>query len=101
VRPGDDGPFRGRGGSPRDARAPGAVAIVMPEDPLLVINPLADGAFTRACHEAMASHPVSPEALEELLSGRYPAVLVRPRSLSSETISVWYVYRDGHWVSSP
>jgi hypothetical protein len=68
--------------------------------PLLVINPLGDPLFVRACEEAMARGPERPEDLQAALRGRYPRVVVRPRSLSGEQLAVWYVYRDGRWVSS-
>jgi hypothetical protein len=69
-------------------------------EPLLVINPLGDPLFVRACDEAMASRPARPEDLQAALQGRFPNVVVRPRSLSGEQLAVWYVYRDGRWVSS-
>lgn len=70
-------------------------------DPLLVINPPMDIDFVRACRAAVDGHPGPPEALEATLRQRFPRAVVRARALSSETITVWYVYRDGHWVSSP
>ena len=73
--------------------------------PLLIINPPTDAAFVEACNSALASVELasgaaSPDELRDLLRPMYPAVVVRPRELSDETIRVWYVYRDGHWVSS-
>jgi hypothetical protein len=68
--------------------------------PLLVINPVGDQTFLQACDAAMTTHPGRPEDLQAALRRRYPAVVVRPRSLSGEHLDVWYVYRDGHWVSS-
>lgn len=70
-------------------------------DPLLVINPPMDSDFVGACHAAMDDRPGPPEALEAILRRRFPRAVVRARALSGETITVWYVYRDGHWVSSP
>ena len=68
--------------------------------PMLVINPIADPAFVRACNEAMRAHPSHPDELQSMLRRAYPSVVVRPRSLSGELTTIWYVYRDGHWVSS-
>ncbi|MCY7418185.1 MAG: hypothetical protein LH650_06760 [Chloroflexi bacterium] len=68
--------------------------------PLLIINPPADETFVRACNEALAEAPPSPARLQSKLRLLYPLAVVRPRELSAETIIVWYVYRDGHWVSS-
>jgi hypothetical protein len=48
----------------------------------------------------MGSAPSQPEELEAMLRDSYPRAVVRPRALSGETLVVWYVYRDGHWVSS-
>lgn len=67
---------------------------------MLVINPIADATFASACDEAMRSHPEDPDELQARLRPDYPSVVVRPRALSGETTSIWYVYRDGHWVSS-
>ncbi len=70
--------------------------------PVLVINPAADADFAGACDEVMAAHPppTAPNELQTRLRDRFPMVAVRPRGLSGETLVVWYVYRDGHWVSS-
>ena len=76
--------------------------------PLLVINPLGDAGFVRACEDLLDQAPPDldqtqsdPDELQTLLRRSYPRTVVRPRALSGETLAVWYVYRDGHWVSSP
>jgi hypothetical protein len=69
-------------------------------EPLLVINPIGDPAFVGICNEAMARLPSRPDELQSILRKHYPTAVVRPRSLSGELTTVWYVYRDGHWVSS-
>ena len=38
-------------------------------------------------------------AAVERLAVDYPAVTVHRRELSGEPLEVWYVYRDGHWLS--
>ena len=68
--------------------------------PLLIINPATDLGFVRASHAALAEAGPSPVRLQAALRLLYPHVVVRPRELSGETIILWYVYRDGHWVSS-
>jgi hypothetical protein len=73
---------------------------VTAQQAMLVINPIADAAFVRSCTNAMRSHPDRPEDLQARLRPEYPSVIVRPRSLSGEVTTIWYVYRDGHWVSS-
>jgi hypothetical protein len=68
--------------------------------PLLIINPATDLDFVRACNVGLAEAGPSPARLQSTLRLRYPDAVVRPRELSGETIILWYVYRDGHWVSS-
>lgn len=68
--------------------------------PLLVINPVGDARFVRACEALVDAGVTEPEELQASLRDGYPAAVVRPRSLSGEVTVVWYVYRDGHWVSS-
>jgi hypothetical protein len=64
----------------------------------LVLNPRDDTAFV-ALAEALAMDGVgTPAELEARLRPHYPNVLVRARELADETFTVWYVYRDGHWV---
>ena len=64
-----------------------------------MINPVSDPAFATAANGALDTSWTS-EALADALRAQYPAVIVRPRELSGETLIVWYVYRDGHWVGS-
>lgn len=71
-----------------------------PQEPMLVINPVADAAFVLACAAAMRAHPDRPDELQAKLRAAYPSAVVRPRSLSGEVATIWYVYRDGRWVSS-
>jgi len=65
--------------------------------PQLMLNPSGDAAFVAAVERAH-DEAGTPAALAHALRGAYPAVVVRPRSLSGEVSEVWYVYRDGHWV---
>jgi hypothetical protein len=66
---------------------------------MLVLNPADDRefeAFVASVHDPVAGSDV----LEHGLRRRYPHAIVRPRDLSGESVSVWYVYRDGHWIPS-
>ena len=69
----------------------------MARRPHLVINPHDDGAFVEVVGR-LASGAQSPGDLETALRGAYPAAAVNQRDLSAESIVVWYVYRDGHWI---
>lgn len=71
----------------------------MMEPPTIVRNPVDDRQFEAAVTAAMANPVSSPIALQEALRRTYPDALVRPRELAGERGVVWYVYRDGHWVS--
>jgi hypothetical protein len=64
----------------------------------LVMNPRDDVHFV-ALAEAMVSDGVdSPRDLEARLRREYPDAVVRARELDGEALSIWYVYRDGHWI---
>ncbi|HXG40517.1 MAG TPA: hypothetical protein VNJ28_06200 [Candidatus Limnocylindrales bacterium] len=66
--------------------------------PLLFVNPRGDLEFVAWAHHLVGSGVATPEKLQARLRERYPLAGVRRRLLSGELISVWYVYRDGHWV---
>lgn len=66
--------------------------------PVLVINPRSDAEFV-AYARRLATDSDTPESLQESLRERYPRALVRPRQLAGESTDVWYVYRDGRWIS--
>ena len=61
--------------------------------PVVVRNPSKDTAF------AAAIDALHLDRFQERLRQAYPNVLVRPRDLAGERVRVWYVYREGHWVS--
>lgn len=67
--------------------------------PLLIINPRNDAAFVELAQK-LVTDVAGPENLQARLRDLFPRVLVRPRDLSGEAQRVWYVYREGHWVSS-
>jgi hypothetical protein len=68
--------------------------------PVLILNPRDDADFMDVAQGFVDRGAAGPEDLQRLLRTRYPRAAVRPRDLSSEQTSVWYVYRDGHWVPS-
>jgi plasmid replication initiation protein len=70
----------------------------MTSRPLLVVNPRSDADFNDLAHRLAANGAHTPAALERELRDRYPKAVVRERSLSSESITTWYVYREGAWV---
>jgi hypothetical protein len=64
--------------------------------PTLVINPANDSVFEATVKNRLRE-VATPEALQEALRSQYPEVVVHRRELSSEPITMWYVYRDGRW----
>lgn len=44
---------------------------------------------------------MSPAELEQALRASHPQAVVHRRELDAERTPVWYVYRDGHWISPP
>ncbi len=69
--------------------------------PVLVINPRTDAAFVAFVREQIDDLPdEDPSSLEIRLREHHPAAVVHVRLLSSEPVTVWYVYRDGHWTPS-
>ena len=82
--------FALRGIPDRDARR---------ERPVIIANPLGDRGFRVMIDSFLAAGGRRPEELEAALRIRFPDALVRPRDLAGERFDVWYVYRDGHWIS--
>jgi len=74
--------------------------IDMGEQPFLVVNPATDRAFREFAEQAARSlERAGPADLERTLRARYPRAVARARDLHGEALRVWYVYREGHWVS--
>ena len=65
----------------------------------LVVNPRDDTAFVALAERLVADGMPSPSELQEHLRREYPDAVVRARELDGEAFTIWYVYRDGHWVS--
>jgi hypothetical protein len=66
--------------------------------PTLITNPAGDVAF-RDHAEAVLREGHSVAELQQILRREYPRATVRARDLAGERPVVWYVYRDGHWVT--
>jgi hypothetical protein len=66
--------------------------------PTLIINPADDEIFGAYAHLLVEHGALSVDALERRLRTVYPRATVHFRDLSGEDMSVWYVYRDGHWT---
>ena len=69
--------------------------------PTLILNPRNDARFVAVAEAIVSEGVASPGKLQERLRRDYPEVVVRPRELTGEVLTVWYVYRDGYWTSSP
>src|SRR5438445_7265150 len=68
--------------------------------PTLVVNRHDGGVFEEYA-ETVVAHGVGLMAdLEMRLRTVYPNGTVHARELGGELLTVWYVYRDGHWVAS-
>ena len=68
--------------------------------PTLVVNPVTDHNFVDTAERFVEAGATTVEALEARLRAEYPQSVVRARELSGEAITVWYVYRDGHWTNA-
>jgi hypothetical protein len=66
--------------------------------PTLVLNPRHDIDFVTLAEAIMSAGIESPGQLQEQLRQTYPHVVVRARDLNGEAVTIWYVYRDGHWI---
>ena len=68
--------------------------------PTLVVNPANDRVFGEFAQLLVEHGAASIAVLEQRLQAIYPAATVHARELAAETIVIWNVYRDGHWVDS-
>jgi hypothetical protein len=65
----------------------------------LVVNPRDDTPFVTLAEGLVADGVQTPNELQHRLRQEYPEAVVRARELDGESFTIWYVYRDGHWVS--
>jgi hypothetical protein len=68
--------------------------------PIIVANPPRDEVFSSLIERSLLAGSAEPHDLEDVLRTRYPQAVVRRRELAGESLDVWYVYRDGHWIES-
>lgn len=68
--------------------------------PTLVLNPRHDADFVAVAEAILGEQVDSPNELQERLRRTYPKAVVRARELNGEAMTIWYVYRDGHWIPS-
>ena len=66
--------------------------------PTLVVNPGADRVFAAFAAVLVDDGVSSTVELERRLRPIYPNAIVHRRELASESMLIWYVYRDGRWV---
>ena len=66
--------------------------------PTLIVNPADDADFRRDADAALRGGGSAGD-LQERLRRDHPRAVVREREIAGEVRVVWYVYRDGHWVS--
>jgi DNA-binding transcriptional LysR family regulator len=66
--------------------------------PVLVLNPRMDRQFVAAADGIVDDGVVAAGELQARLRLRWPDAVVRPRGLSGEQPTMWYVYRDGRWT---
>jgi hypothetical protein len=64
----------------------------------LVLNPRDDPRFVALAEALVTGGIEAPVELQARLRADYPGAIVRARELDGETFSIWYVYRDGHWI---
>jgi hypothetical protein len=66
----------------------------------LVLNPRDDPRFVALAKASVADGIDAPDELQARLRADYPGAIVRARELDGEAQSIWYVYRDGHWIGA-
>jgi len=68
--------------------------------PILVTNPVDDGEFAFAGERLLDDGFLLIDEFRIQLRIRYPDAAVHRREVTAEPHVVWYVYRDGRWVSA-
>jgi hypothetical protein len=67
--------------------------------PILVLNPRSDRSFVTYVDHLSREELTTAVALQARLREQFPRAVVHARGLSGEDVTMWYVYRDGHWTS--
>ena len=70
----------------------------MKPSPILVLNPRSDRSFVTFVDHLSREELTTAAALQARLREQYPRAVVHARGLSGEDVTMWYVYRDGHWT---
>jgi hypothetical protein len=78
-------------------RAP-VPGIPSAQRPMLLLNPPDDADFAAQSDAVVAAGRTTPELLQAALRVDYPNAVVRERELAGELLTIWYVYREGHWI---
>lgn len=65
----------------------------------LLINPASDHAFAVAAESLLRNDGATIDGFERALRARYPNARVHARNVSGEQDVMWYVYREGRWVT--
>ncbi len=68
--------------------------------PVLIINPANDLELAAWARNLMKGRNWTPKTLEAELRLTFPNVVVHSRDLSGERTQIWYVYREGRWIST-
>ena len=68
--------------------------------PTLIVNPVDDAAFFDVATLHVQDGATTTDELERRLRETYPRATVHARELAGESAIIWYVYREGRWVSS-
>jgi hypothetical protein len=66
----------------------------------LIVNPVTDADFVAEAERHLDGGVSTVDQLESRLRVRYPRAVVHARELSGEPVTIWYVYRDGHWTNA-
>jgi hypothetical protein len=67
--------------------------------PVVIANPGDDRRFAARISAFVEEGGLDPNDLQDVLSATYPFAVVRRREISGESLEVWYVYREGHWIA--
>jgi hypothetical protein len=67
--------------------------------PILFVNPVTDVTFVRLAEGWVASGVDKAPELQRILRKSYSEAVVRVRDITGEHEIIWYVYRDGRYIS--
>jgi hypothetical protein len=68
--------------------------------PTLIVNPIDDTVFAGFAQTLVDHGAASTVELERRLRDEYPRSTVHARELVGESVTIWYVYREGRWIPS-